>query len=126
MRFASARMGFIIARTAAKPAKFTPWISMSIEQQKMILKITGDPRLRVGVLAAIDHVCERRGLNGEEKRELGRSIEKECEKILEHQREPSLVVSVEELEDRMQVTVTSGNRVQATLVKHFHRRPAHS
>lgn len=100
---------------------------MSAELQKIILKITGDPRLRAGMLAALDHVCERRGLNGEEKRGLDVAIEKACEKILKNQKEPNCVVTIDEMEDRMQVSVKSASgKVQAEIVKHFQRKPAHS
>lgn len=100
---------------------------MSAERQKMTLQITQDPRLRAGVLAALEHVCERRGLNGEEKRQFAESIEKECGKILDEHKEPNCVVAIEEMDDRMQVTVKSGNgKVHATVVKHFHKNPAHS
>lgn len=100
---------------------------MGTEPQKTVLKITGDPRLRAGVLAALEHVCERRGLNGEEKRRLGTSIQEECGKVLDAQKEPSCVVAIEEREDRVEITVkSSSGKVQATVVKHFHRNPAHS
>jgi hypothetical protein len=100
---------------------------MSAELQKISLKITEDSRLRVGVLAALDHICERRGLTGEDKCELGVAIGKECEKILENQKEPNCVVTIDEMEGRMQVTVkSSSGKVQATVVKHFQKNPAHS
>ena len=100
---------------------------MSAEHQKIALKITGDPRLRAGVLAAVEHVCERRGLSGEEKHELGESIRRECAKILDEQKEPNCVVGIEEMEDRVQVTVkSSSGKIEATVAKHVHKKPAHS
>lgn len=100
---------------------------MGTEPQKTILKITQDVRLRAGVLAALEHVCERRGVNGEEKRQVRASIEKECEKILDAQKEPNCVIAIEEMEDRMQVTVKAASgEVYTTVVKHFHSKSTHS
>jgi hypothetical protein len=126
MPFVFAKTGSTTAQIAARPVKSTPWIKMSAEPRKTILKFTGDPRLRAGVRAALEHICERRGLSAEEKHKVSAAIEKECDKVFDSHEEPNCILAIDEMEDRMQISVKSASgEINASVVKHFQRNPAH-
>jgi uncharacterized protein with PIN domain len=140
---------------------------MRVDFRETELKMTSDPRLRAGVRAALEHICERDGLGKDERRELAAAVENECTNVLESQRETTCAVTIDELQDRIEVSVgpatglnagesnprqsnaasaagskfhaearsstsraqhtAGGNgRAPATIVRHFHRNPAHS
>lgn len=74
------------------------------------MEITSDLRLHAGVRAALEHICERHGLSKEDRHELVASVENECAIG-----SANCTVTIEELEDRMEVTVvpkidSSGNK----------------
>ena len=134
-------MGFIIVPIAARHASSTRSRRVGTELRETTLKITSDPRLRAGVRAAVEHVCELHGLTKEEQRELAAVVERECEKDLENRKEGSCAISIDEREDRIVVNVgpaagtvfekaearARGNgHADRMFVKHFHRNPAHS
>ena len=172
MPFAFAKTGFTIVRTAARHARFTWWITkqMLAEFRATELKMTSDPRLRAGVRAALEHICERDGLGKNERHELAAAVENECRNVLEDQREQCCTVTIDELGDRIEVSVgpateqnaresnlrkgaaanfpqadspenrfhaemrnpagraqnAARNDRAATLVRHFHKKPAHT
>jgi hypothetical protein len=139
---------------------------MRPEFRETELTMTSDARLRAGVRAALEHICERHGLGKDERRELAAAVENQCKNVLENQKESGCAVTIDELEDRIEVSVgpamefnarephlqnssaanvsegrfhseagtstgkaqnPAGNgRTSATLVRHFHRNPAHS
>lgn len=61
--------------------------------------------MRAGVRAALEHICERHGLNKEEQRELAASVENECASGASSSNDATCAVSIDEMEDRVEVTV---------------------
>ncbi|MGB6484822.1 MAG: hypothetical protein WBE86_15155 [Candidatus Acidiferrales bacterium] len=74
------------------------------------MKITSDARVRAGVRAALKHICERHGFTKEEQRELAAAVEKECGNALENHDGPICAVTIEEREDRIEVSVDQQER----------------
>lgn len=112
------------------------------------MEITSDPRLHAGVRAALEHICERHGLNKEEQHELVASFENECASGAGGSAGANCAVTIDEMDDRVEVTVgtardpsgkinsreASAARQKAkangagvtVLVKHFQKNAAHS
>ncbi len=86
---------------------------MHTESRKTELKITSGGQVRAGVCAALEYVCERHGLTKEEQRELAAAVETECSKTLENQKQPCCAVTIEELDDRIEVNVESARQANA-------------
>lgn len=78
---------------------------MHTEPTKTELKITSDPRIRAGVRAAVEHICEQHGLAREEQRELASAVEKECAEEFADQFGPVCAVTIDETGDHIEVHV---------------------
>lgn len=115
------------------------------------MEITADPRLRSGVRAALEHICERHGLSKADRRELVASVEDECASGTRSSG-ANCAVTIDEMDDRVEVVVTStkkssgkinsrgtnaaqqqsASRAKANggpgriFVKHFQKNAAHS
>jgi hypothetical protein len=105
MPFVFAKTDFTTAPIAVKRANFTLLTRMHTEPTKTELKITSDPRLRAGVRAALEHICEQHGLAKEEQRELASAVEKECAKEFADQCGPLCAVIIDETGERIEVHV---------------------
>lgn len=116
------------------------------------METTSDPRLRAGVRAALEHICERHGLNKEEQHEFVASVENECASGAKNSGDASCTVIIDEMEDRVEVAVavrenlsgkinsreTNSAKYQSAshgkenggagrvFVKHFQKNAAHS
>lgn len=128
-------MDSITVQIVAKRARSTWRRRVNTEFRETVLKVTSDLRVRAGLRAALEHICERNRLTKGEQHELVAALEKECVRALETEKEPSCVVTIDEWEDRIEVKVGHGRTVRratvndwmhATLVKHFHKNTAHS
>jgi hypothetical protein len=80
---------------------------MHTESTKTEMRVTSDPRLRAGVRAALEHICEQHGLAKEEQRELASAVEKECAKEFANQHGPVCAVTIDETGDRIEVHVAA-------------------
>jgi hypothetical protein len=105
MPFVFAKTDSTTAPIAAKRASFTSQTKMHTEPTKTELKVTSDPRLRAGVRAALEHICEQHGLAKEEQRELASAVEKECAKEFASQCGPVCAVTIDETGERIEVHV---------------------
>lgn len=121
MPFVCARTGFITARTAARPVKFTRWRRVAAEFIRTELKTTEDRRVRAGLRGAIEHLAGRHGMNAAEQREFANEVDAECCKFTA-QGEPnaSCEVIIEERDDQMEVKVRASS--ESTLVEHTSSR----
>jgi hypothetical protein len=111
------------------------------------IRITSDPRLRPGLRAALEHICQRNGFTKQEQRDLVAKVEAECMEAFEERKAADCVITIDELEDKIEVSIRSAREVHApeqnssarsaqhagrsdqmheTLVRHFHKNPAHS
>jgi hypothetical protein len=82
---------------------------MGTDFRETDLKITSDPRLRAGVRAALECICDRHGLSKAEQHELAAAVEKECGKELHDSQQSSCAVTIKESEDRIEVNVAPTN-----------------
>lgn len=153
MRFAFATTGFITVRIAARPVSFTWRKKVGAETIRTELKASGDPRVRAGVRAALEHIGARHGLSKSEQQELADQVDGECCKGLAEQPENARYcdVVIDESEARLEVKVrvagrdsrnahlraanstkhnesrnSDNGRRCATFVKHFHKTATHS
>ncbi len=78
---------------------------MGTDFRETDLKITSDPRLRAGVRAALECICERHGLSRAEQHELAAAVEKECGEELNDAQQSSCAVTIKESVDRVEVSV---------------------
>lgn len=83
---------------------------MHTEIRRTRMEITSDPRLRAGVRAALEQICERHGLGKAEQHELVASVENECTSG----NGATCAVTVDEMEDRMEVTVAAKENPSGT------------
>lgn len=79
---------------------------MGIDLRKTDLRVTSDPRLWAGVRAALECICERHGLSKAEQHELAAAVEKECRDELVHPEESGCAVTINESDQRIEVSVT--------------------
>ncbi|HKF52490.1 MAG TPA: hypothetical protein VKB26_09275 [Candidatus Acidoferrales bacterium] len=75
---------------------------MSTEIRRTKMEITSDARLRAGVRAALEHICERHGISEKDRQELSASIENECANG-----GANCAVTIDEMDDRVEVHVAS-------------------
>lgn len=112
---------------------------MDTDFRKTDLKISSDPRLRAGVRAALECICERHGLPKGEQHDLAAAVEKECGDELGHAEESGCAVTINESDEKIEVSVapaahTNGARSTASETnvassavtgKHFHGGSVH-
>lgn len=79
---------------------------MGIDLRKTDLKITSDPRLRAGIRAALECICERHGLSKSEQHELAGAVEKQFGDELQTCEAAGCAVSINESEEKIEVSVT--------------------
>lgn len=80
---------------------------MAAEPSRVVLRLTNDPRLVPGVLAAVDYFAQRAGLDAEAQRDLALAAEQACTRTLGLLGEDGgwLNVSVESFLDRIEITL---------------------
>lgn len=78
---------------------------MGTDLRKTDVKVTSDPRLRAGLRAALECICERHGLPKAEQHELSTAVEKECGEEFHNPRQSICAVTISETEERIEVSV---------------------